>query len=78
MGKVKVELNTKGIVELLRSAELEAGLKSLAEANAPGDWSTDSKYIEGNRPRVVASIYTTDREAIEEELDTHRLVGGLH
>ena len=78
MAKVRVELNKQGIVDLLKDPELEAGLQSLASANASGEWQTDTKYITGNRPRVVASIFTTDREAIQEELDTHRLVGGLH
>ena len=78
MAKIKVELNTQGIVDLLKDPTLEAGLKDLASQNAPGDWNVDSKYITGSRPRVVASIYTTDQEAIQEELDTHRLVGGLH
>ena len=78
MAKLKVELNKTGIVALLNSPELEAGLKSLADKNAPGDWETDTKYVTGNRPRVVSSIFTTERGAIEEELDTHRLVGGLH
>lgn len=77
MAKVRVELNKQGIVDLLKDPTLEAGLQDLASRNASG-WETDTKYITGNRPRVVASIYTTDRDAIQEELDTHALVGGLH
>ena len=77
MAKLKVELNTAGIIALLKDPELEAGLKRIADQNAPGGWQTDTKYVEGNRPRVVSSIFTTDKETIEEELDSHKLVGGL-
>ena len=31
----------------------------------------------GKHSRVIASIYSLDQAAIEEELDTHKLVGGL-
>lgn len=75
--KVKVELNSAGMNALLHSKELEAGLGDLAKRYS-GGWETDTKQMTGGkRSRVIASIYTTDAKAADEELDTHRIVGGL-
>lgn len=77
MAKLKIELNSAGIDALLHSAELEAGLGTLARNYANG-WETDTKQMTGGkRSRVIASIYTGDEKALTEELDTHRIVGGL-
>lgn len=74
---VKIELNSAGLDALLHSAELEKGLGELARKHANG-WQTDTKQMQGGKhSRVIASIYSLDQAAIEEELDTHKLVGGL-
>lgn len=71
--KVKIELNTKNIGELLKSEDTAKMLEKAAEQKAQG-WETDTKKM---GTRYVASIYTTDRDKIREEIDSHRLVGGL-
>ena len=71
--KVTVKLNTKNIGELLKSDDMKKTLEKAARDHANG-WETDTKMMDS---RVIASIYTTDREQIREELDNHRLVGGL-
>ncbi|MBQ7146020.1 MAG: hypothetical protein IJR95_04550 [Lachnospiraceae bacterium] len=74
---VKIELNEAGMDALLHSPELEKGLGELARKYA-GDWQTDTKQMHGGRrSRVIASIYSGDKAAVEEELDTHKLVGRL-
>lgn len=71
--KTKVTLNRQGVGELLKSQDLADKLKDLAEGLA-GGWEVDTKQM---GTRVIASIYSTDREQIEEELDNHGLVGRL-
>ena len=74
---VKVEINSDGVDALLHSSELEDVLGELARKHANG-WATDTKQMYGGKhSRVIASIYSVDSAAIEEELDTHRIVGGL-
>lgn len=63
----------KGVGELLKSMDLEQKLKKLADERKQ-DWDTDTKLMP---TRVIASIYTDDPEKIQEEMDTHRIVGGL-
>lgn len=72
--KTTVKLNFAGVGQLLKSSELEQGLGQLAEQYAGGDWKTDTKTM---GTRVIASIYTTESSAVDEELDTHALVGRL-
>ena len=77
MAKIKVELLSGGMHELLNSKDLESGLEKLARDNS-GGWLTDIKKMTGGkRSRVIASIYSVDQEAIAEELETHKIVGGL-
>lgn len=71
--KVKIELNTKNIGALLKSEDTAKMLQKAAEQRAQG-WETDTKKMS---TRYIASIYTTDRDKAREEIDNHRLVGGL-
>lgn len=71
--KVLIELNSPEIKKLLLSEDVQKMLKSAAQSHAQG-WDTDVKIMSS---RAIASIYTTDRDKINEELDTHRVVGGL-
>lgn len=73
MAKVKIELNKKGVGELLKSKDMEKALEQLAKDHA-GSWETDTKVMGS---RVIASIYSVDRDKVSEELDSHRIVGGL-
>ena len=63
----------KGIGELLESKDLEEELKKLADERKQ-DWETETKKMS---TRVIAAIYSEDQKQIREELDTHRIVGGL-
>ena len=63
----------KGVGELLKSMDLEQKLKTLADERRQ-DWDTETKMMS---TRVIASIYSDDPDKIQEELDTHRIVGGL-
>lgn len=73
MAKVKVELNRKGVGELLKSRETQQMLQHVASERSQG-WATDTKAME---TRVIASIYSDDPDQIRDELDAHRIVGGL-
>lgn len=70
---IRIELNKKGVGELLKSKDMQDTLKKLAQDHS-GGWETDTKIM---GTRVIASIYSADRAAISEELNTHRIVGGL-
>lgn len=70
---VKVELNSAGIQALLKSDDVQNALQALAQQHS-GGWQTDVKILS---TRAVASIYSTDYNEVGEELDTHRIVGGL-
>lgn len=73
MGSVKVELNESEIRKLLKGNGVKEMLASVAREHACG-WETDTKEM---GTRTVASIYSTDQGQIGEELDGHRVVGGL-
>lgn len=73
MAKIKIVLDTQNIGKLLKSEDTAAMLKKVAESKS-GEWETDTKQMGS---RQIASIYTTDRKQIREELDSHRIVGGL-
>lgn len=71
--KVRIELNSGEIRKLLRGDDVKAMLKKAAESKAQG-WETDTRQMQ---TRQIASVYTSDREKMREELDSHRIVGGL-
>lgn len=73
MAKTKVVLNYSEVGKLLKSKELEKSLEKIAGEKAKG-WKTDTKMM---GTRVIASIYSTDSAQVAEELDSHRIVGGL-
>ena len=70
----KVTLNIAGVRALRKSPEMEAVLKAQAERFAGDGWQTDTKEM---GTRIIASVYTTDSNAVEEELKTHALVGRI-
>ena len=71
--KVTVELNSSEIKKLLLSDDVQKMLQSAAQSHSQG-WETDVKIMSS---RAISSIYTMDRSKIDEELDSHRVVGGL-
>ena len=62
-GKVRVELNEKGVRELLQSSEMAAICQEYAQAiaNRAGQGYASDTYL--TRTRVVASAYTATAEA---------------
>ena len=72
--KVDVKLNLAGVRALRKSPELVAGLKAIADGAAGPGWETDTKEM---GTRTIASIYSTDPEAIQAELDSHALISRL-
>lgn len=79
MSKVKIKLNDAGFVELLKSQEIAAAVKEVAEqvAARAGDGYATDVYQAGTR--VIASVYTETEEAMKDNLDNNTLlkaVGG--
>lgn len=72
--KFEIKLNLAGVRALRKSKEMEAGIKGIADSKAGPGWETDTKEM---ATRSIASIYSTDPEAIAEELDSHALIGRL-
>lgn len=74
MAKVKIELNSAGIRALLKGPETETCLRSEAESiasRAGRGYATDSKQMPG---RVIASAYTADEEAMQDNLNNNTLL----
>lgn len=77
MSKVRIELNSAGIRELLRSDEMGAVVEGHASAIAArcGDgYAFDRKLMPG---RVIASAYTADKDAMRDNLDNNTLLRNL-
>ena len=77
MSKVKIELNSAGIRELLRSEEMQALLEEHAAAIAGrcgAGYSYDGHMTGG---RAVASAYAETPEAIQDNLDNNTLLRAL-
>lgn len=73
MSNLKFELNSEGVKELLRSDEMEEVLTSYAEeikARVGEEYSTDCVNLSS---RKVASVYTEDKQAINENFDNNTL-----
>lgn len=77
MSKVKIELNSAGIRELLRSEEMQALLGERAEeiAGRCGAGYSSDTYLTGGR--AVASAFAESREAIRDNLDNNTLLRSL-
>ena len=63
MSKVRIELNSAGIREMLRSAEV---------AGRAGDGYASDTYLTGGR--AVASAFAESSEAIRDNLDNNTLL----
>lgn len=73
MAGMKIELNRAGVGKILKSDDMQKGLKKLAEGYA-GSWKTDSKIM---GTRGIASIYTAESSDVREELESHGLIRRL-
>lgn len=77
MSKVRIELNSAGIREMLRSAEMQALLNEKAEAiadKAGNGYEHDTHMMPG---RVIASAYTGTAEAYRDNMDNNTLLRSL-
>lgn len=74
MAKVRVELNSEGVRELLRSTEMAGVCRDLAGGIAAraGDGYGVSVYT--GRNRVNASVYATTKEAERDNLKNNTLL----
>ena len=73
-GKIRVELNSEGVRELLRSAEMEAICKQQAQEikNRVGDGYIVTTYT--GRNRVNASVYAVTDQAKRDNLKNNTLL----
>lgn len=77
MSKVRIELNSAGVRELLKSAEMAAGLRSIVSGIAAGcgdGYSYDTKAM---GTRVVASAFTESAEAMKDNSDNNSILRNL-
>ena len=77
MSKLKVELNTAAISALLKSSEVADTCENEAKkiAKRLGDKFKTDRYI--GRNRVNASVYTTDLDAIEDNLKHNTILKSM-
>ena len=75
--KVRVELNSAGIREMLRSAEMQAllGEKAAEIAGRCGAGYESDTYLTPGR--AVASVYTATPEAAKDNLDNNTILRNL-
>ena len=77
MNKYKFELNSEGVKELLKSAEMQAVLNEYASSvsNIAGNGYTVSKFVGKNRANV--SIKAVTRKAKKDNLKNNTLLKAL-
>lgn len=76
--KGKFVLNTRGVGELLKSAELQRILGEKAEeiaARAGDGYASDTKLM---GTRVIASVYTTDAETARNDAENDILLKAVY
>lgn len=77
MSKVRIELNSAGVRELLRSGEMGgivSGLAGAAAARCGVGYASDQKLMP---TRVVASVYTETAEAMRDNLQNNTILRNL-
>ena len=77
MSKVEIELNSAGIQELLKSAEIQGYCEELARgvASRAGDGYEVDTMV--GKTRVNASVYAATKEANKENLENNTLLKAL-
>lgn len=77
MAKIKIELNSRGIRDLLKSSEMRSGIEQISQsiASSCGDgYSHDTKDMGS---RVIASVYAESSEAIKDNLENNTILTRL-
>lgn len=75
--KVKLEMNSQGVGELLKSAEVQAELKRRADRIAAAAGPGHEVDVRVGRTRARASVVTATREARKAEAESRRLTSSL-
>ena len=77
MSKVEIELNSAGIQELLKSAEIQGYCEELARgvASRAGDGYEVDTMV--GKTRVNASVYAATKEANKDNLENNTLLKAL-
>ncbi len=77
MSKVRIELNSAGVRELLRSDDLGEKLEALAEGIS-GRCGEGYEYDRKLMPtRVIASVYTGDNAAAHDNMQNNTILRSL-
>lgn len=74
MSKIKVELNSTGIRDLLKSGEMAAAVSAVAgyvQSRCGNDYATDSYQTPS---RVVSSVFTDSAEAAKDNIENNTLL----
>ena len=72
MAKMKFELNSAGVVQLLKSAEMRGVIES--EANGMSNRAGEGYVVRYGRDRVVAFVETGTDAAVQDNLDNNTLL----
>ena len=72
MAKIKFELNSAGVVQLLKSAEMQGVIES--EASGMSNRAGDGYQVRYGRDRVVAFVETGTDAAAQDNMDNNTLL----
>ena len=72
MAKMKFELNHAGVVQLLKSPEMQSVIES--EANGVSNRAGDGYQVRYGRDRVVAFVETGTDAAAQDNMDNNTLL----
>ena len=73
---VEVELDEEGMAAYMRSPEMGEAVLSVAQEIAGSlgaGYETDTKSFSSGHPRTIASVFTTDKACIRDNLENNTL-----
>ena len=73
---VKVELDEEGMAAFMTSPEMSEAVLSVAQEIAGSlgaGYETDTKSFSSGHPRTIASVFTTDKKCIRDNLENNTL-----
>lgn len=77
MSKKKIELNHEGVGALLHSAELAAALEGIASSAATRCGDGYSFDVKSMPTRVIASVFTENEDAAQDNLENNTILRNL-